>query len=44
MHRESPVRLPIKLDIRDLSVWLAGKNPFLSEKPNELPRKLDKIA
>lgn len=37
MHRESPVRLPIKLDIRDLSVWLAGKNPFLPEKPNELP-------
>jgi hypothetical protein len=27
-HRESPVRLPFKVDLRDLSVWLGRRDPF----------------
>jgi len=27
-HREGPVRLPFRVDLRDLSLWLQGGNPF----------------
>ncbi|MEQ8998050.1 MAG: hypothetical protein RID53_16280 [Coleofasciculus sp. B1-GNL1-01] len=36
-HRSSPVRLPFKVDLRDLAAWLAGKNPFSLENGNEPP-------
>ena len=32
-HRRSAVRLPIKVDLRDLAVWLQGKDPFKAEQP-----------
>lgn len=28
IHKNLPVRLPIKLDLRDLSLWMAKRNPF----------------
>ena len=31
-HRDVPLRLPFKVDCRDFSVWLGGKDPFLSEE------------
>ncbi len=27
-HKDAPVRLPIKVDLRDFATWLAKKNPF----------------
>jgi hypothetical protein len=27
-HRELPVRLPLKVDLRDLATWMAKRNPF----------------
>ena len=27
-HRDSPIRLPFKVECRDLAVWLGGRNPF----------------
>lgn len=29
LHRRSPVSLPIKVDLRDVSEWLSGLDPFL---------------
>ena len=31
-HQDAPLRLPFKIDCRDFSVWLGGKDPFLSEE------------
>ena len=31
-HLENSVRLPFKVDCRDFSAWLGGRNPFLSER------------
>lgn len=30
-HKTAPLRLPIKVDLRDLASWLARRNPFTSE-------------
>ena len=30
-HRRSPTRLPFKVDLRDLAVFLRGEDPFVSE-------------
>jgi hypothetical protein len=30
-HRSSPVRLPIKVDLRDFATWLSRRNPFTAE-------------
>ncbi|WP_147395153.1 NACHT domain-containing protein [Azospirillum cavernae] len=32
-HKTSPLRLPIKVDLRDFSTWISGVNPFI---PNEV--------
>ena len=34
-HRDSPIRLPFKIDCRDFAVWLNGKNPFISDDLNQ---------
>jgi hypothetical protein len=35
-HKTSPLRLPIKVDLRDLATWLSGRDPF-SRIPNQAP-------
>ncbi len=30
-HRTAPVRLPIKVDLRDFASWIEAKNPFTAE-------------
>jgi hypothetical protein len=37
-HRASAVRLPIKVDLRDLATWMVKKDPFNVEDPNSAPR------
>jgi hypothetical protein len=32
-HRECPVRLPFKVDLRDLASWLSGEDPFRPGEP-----------
>lgn len=34
-HKETPLKLPIKIDIRDLASWITGNNPF-PEQGDEL--------
>jgi hypothetical protein len=34
-HRLSPVRIPIRVDLRDLATWLNKKNPFSSDESGE---------
>ncbi len=41
-HRESPVCLPFKIDLRDLSAWLSGKNPFSYESTESAPPQWNK--
>src|SRR3569833_1939444 len=36
-HRRNPVRLPLKVDCRDLSQWLNRRNPFSAEYPEQVP-------
>lgn len=36
-HRTSPVRLPIKIDLRDFATWLRRENPFLRNTPEQVP-------
>ena len=36
-HRNSPLYLPFKVDLRDLSEWLAGNDPFAARKGTALP-------
>lgn len=36
-HRSGPVRLPFKVDLRDLSTWLNRKDPFSPEEADEAP-------
>lgn len=36
-HRSIPIRLPLKIDLRDLATWLLGQDPFLSSE-NDLSR------
>lgn len=38
-HRNTPFRLPIKVDLRDFAVWLAKRNPFTAEA-EEVPAQL----
>ena len=35
-HQSAPLRLPFKIDCRDFSSWLGGKNPFLSEDQGQV--------
>ena len=35
-HKNSPVLMPIKIDLRDLSEWLSGNDPFLANNPRNL--------
>lgn len=36
-HRHSPVRLPLKVDCRDLSLWLGKENPFGASESESVP-------
>jgi hypothetical protein len=36
-HREAPVRLPIKVDLRDLATWMGKKDPFNVQDQNSPP-------
>lgn len=36
-HRLSPLRFPIRIDLRDLATWLGKKNPFSSDETGEPP-------
>lgn len=36
-HRLSPVRFPIRIDLRDLATWLSKKNPFSPEETADPP-------
>jgi hypothetical protein len=36
-HRDAPVRLPIKVDLRDFALWLARKDPFNVEQADAEP-------
>lgn len=33
-HLASPLRVPIKVDLRGLATWLAGRDPFLPQHPD----------
>jgi len=35
-HKTSPIRLPIRVDLRDLATWLTKKNPFSADE-NDAP-------
>lgn len=37
IHRMSPVRVPFKVDLRDLATWLSKKDPFTAEETDEVP-------
>jgi len=41
-HRDSPIRLPIKVDLRDLATWLMKRDPFNVEDPNTPPKNWHK--
>lgn len=36
-HKSTPVRIPFKIDLRDLATWLIKKDPFSSEETDEPP-------
>ncbi len=36
-HRQAPIRLPLKVDLRDFAMWTAKKDPFNVEEPNKTP-------
>src|SRR5688572_9035762 len=36
-HASAPVRIPFKVDLRDLATWLAKKDPFSAEDTDEPP-------
>ena len=36
-HASTPVRLPIKVDLRDFAVWLGKKDPFNLDQPDATP-------
>lgn len=43
-HRESPVRLPFRVDLKDYAVWIRGEhNPFIpgASRPNEWDPSLE---
>lgn len=35
-HRESPLGLPFKVDLRDLATWLGGTDPFAPAQPQQI--------
>jgi len=36
-HRNQPMRLPFKIDLRDFELWLNRKNPFLGDETSSTP-------
>lgn len=36
-HRDVPIRLPVKVDLRDFASWLSKKNPFELDGVDEVP-------
>jgi hypothetical protein len=41
-HAKAPIRLPIKVDLRDFAVWLGKKDPFNVEQEEVVPRHWNK--
>jgi hypothetical protein len=41
-HKFSSVRLPFRVDLRDLATWFAKRNPFSAEQTDEVPSKWKK--
>jgi hypothetical protein len=41
-HRASPVRLPFKIDLRDLSAWLSKVDPFAADESSGAPAQWSK--
>lgn len=41
-HRDCPVRLPIKVDLRDFATWIVKKDPFNVEDQNSTPKNWHK--
>lgn len=41
-HNESPIRLPVKVDLRDFATWLLKRNPFSAEGEEVLEPKWQK--
>jgi hypothetical protein len=41
-HKFSAVRLPFRVDLRDLATWFAKRNPFSAEQNDEVPPKWKK--
>ena len=37
LHRQSPVRLPLKIDCRDFATWLNRQDPFAADDSADLP-------
>ncbi len=37
IHKLNPVKIPFKIDLRDLATWLAKKNPFTPEETSTPP-------
>ncbi|WP_441238289.1 NACHT domain-containing protein [Bradyrhizobium sp. 930_D9_N1_4] len=37
--RQSALRIPFKVDLRDLAAWLAGSDPFETSNPDPLPHE-----
>jgi hypothetical protein len=31
-HRDAPLRIPFRIDLRDFASWLSGKNPFAQDE------------
>jgi hypothetical protein len=36
-HRDAPIRLPIRIDLRDFATWLNKRNPFIAEDDGQVP-------
>ncbi len=41
-HRSAPVRIPFKVDLRDLATWLGKQDPFASEESSTPPENWHK--
>jgi hypothetical protein len=43
-HTEQPLRLPIRVDLRDFATWLNKRNPFNSDEADQSPPGWQKIS
>jgi hypothetical protein len=42
VHQQAPIRLPIKVDLRDFATWMGKKDPFNVEDPLSQPKNWHK--